>query len=175
MDNIPSGAGARRNSNGDDRGGARATTGRSARGTSGGGSRHLNGRVGDGGHTGGDRDDRGAASGDLNRHNRSSAGRLDRSHGAAAGGGVGGNLNGSNGAAGRSGRRGRDSRGSGRSHSLNTLGGGGLTAGAVGDSRTARGDGDILGRVEGLSLTLRDGGSKAGEESNGGSSETHCG
>ena len=149
--------------------------GRSARGTSGGGSRHLNGRVGDGGHTGGDRDDRGAASGDLNRHNRSrAAGGLDRGHGAAAGGGVGGDLNGSNRAAGRSGRRGRDSHGGGGSHGLNALGGGGLTAGAVGDSRTARGDGDILGRVEGLSLTLRDGGSKAGEESNGGSSETHC-
>lgn len=130
-------------------------------------TRNHDGRVGGGRDAGGDGDDRGAAGGHLNGDHGGSRGL--RSRGLA-----GGSLNRgrSNGSAG--GHGGRGSHGDGRGLSLNALGsaGGGLTAGAVGDRGTTRGDGHILSRVDGVNITLGDG-DGAEAESNGGSSETH--
>jgi hypothetical protein len=64
--------------------------------------------------------------------------------------------------------------GSGSSgHGVSTLGGGGGTSRAVGDGGSAGGDGNILGLVDGLDVTVGESSGKAGEESNGSSSETH--
>lgn len=168
-----------------DHGDRAGTLGSSARGTltggAGGGDGHLDSRVGDGGNAGGHRDNRGAAGGDLDRHN--GAGGTGSRAGRSRGGAAGGNLNGSDRAAGRSldgsdgaaaGSRSRAGHsGDGRGDSLNSLGGGSLTAGAVGDGGATRGDGHILGGVDGLEVTVGESDSNAGEEGNGSSSETH--
>jgi hypothetical protein len=166
---------------------------------SGGGT--CDGRVGDGGDAGGHsdngdalagdlrrlRDDRAAAggsrrnataaAGDL-RRDTSAAGRDGGNDGAGAGGRSllsGRGLNGSLASRSSLGDGGLSSRGD-RNRSgdrLNTLGSGGLSAGTVGDAGSARGDGHILGLVNGVNLTVGEGGSKASEESNGGGRETH--
>lgn len=109
----------------------------------------LAGLAGAGGHAGG-----------------SGGGLGGRDLGSLGGGLSGRNLGGLGGGHGGSGRGG---------HGLNTLGGGGLglAARAVGDIGGARGDGHVLGLVDGVDA-LGGSNGQAGEESNGSSSETHC-
>lgn len=195
--NIPRGARGRARGSGGARGtrdhgdGAGATTS-SARGTGqdttatssrGGHARSSNrdhhGRLAGGGNAGGHGNDLSAAGGNLDldrddgvaggllRDSRSAAGRgrsRSRSLGAA-----GRNLNRGHGAGRGSGHGG----GRGRGDSLNRLRSRGLTARAVGDGRTARRDGHVLSRVDGLHVTLGDGSGHTGEESNGSSGQTH--
>lgn len=150
--------GASRNRGDDGDGGV--NTGSAAR------SRDRDGDVSDGGDAGGDSND-GDAGGDS-----SVGGSRDDGNAAAAGGGsLDGSLNRSlNRSLSGSLAGGRGSGGSG--HSVSTGGGGGGTTRAVGNGGSAGSDGNILGLVDGLDVTGESSG-KAGEESNGSSSETH--
>lgn len=101
--------------------------------------------------------------GDRGGHNRGS-GSGSRAHdggsrGAGHNGGAAGGNGSSGGGGGHSGDAGGTSTGRGR---------------AVGDFRTARGDGDLLGLVDGGVSTVGEGGGQAGEEGDGSSGETHC-
>lgn len=137
-----------------------ATSGRVARS-------NTDGRVGDGRNAGGHGDDRGSSNRVARRDGRG-AGRGSRGDNAAAAGDT---------TAGDDSAGGGDSgstRGAAAAGSTGTGRSGGLVGRAVGDGRTARGDGDILSLVDGLNVTVGHSGSKAGEESDGSSSETHC-
>lgn len=122
------------------------------------------GGVGDGGNAGGHRNN-GVARVAGRRSSRGVAGG-SRDHAAAAGGTTTGDDRHAGGGN-RGSRRGRAAL------STSTGGGGGLVGRAVGDGRTARGDGDILSLVDGLNTGVGHGGSKASEEGDGSSSETH--
>lgn len=118
------------------------------------------GRVGDGGDASGHGDDGDASRGLLGllRNNRGAGGRLSRgdSDAAAAAGSLRGDGN-----------AGLDGGGAGRlSRGLSLSG----VARAVGHGGSARGDGDVLGRVDGLDVTSN---GEAGKEGNGSSGETH--
>lgn len=129
---------------------------------------------------------RGRANGDAGVGNGRDAGG-HRDNGVAGGAGVGSNRGVAGGsrdhvaaAGGTTARddgdaRGRDGGSRRGSAALGTSAsrGGGLVGRAVGDGRAAGGDGHILGLVDSLNVAVGHGGSKAGEESDGGSSETH--